>query len=177
MIIFGCKKPDIFPGGTVEVAEQPENPGPSEPSAQKLWEEMIQSWKDAGYTKIDTDDWLKKQKTYPGLYDRSENIGRREKITVNGVAVTKDSNGTLLVFGDAFTVRTKTYDMLSVQASKEHLSKNFTIMEIDDDTLRIQRNDAPGTVTVSKGSGYFISISGAAVAEDGEGNIRVGFFR
>lgn len=78
---------------------------------------------------------------------------------------------------NSFAFRTQNYDMLGVQESKEWLSKNCTITEIDDDTLRIQRNDVPGRVSVSKGSRYFISLSGAAIIEDDDGNMRVGFFR
>ena len=84
----------------------------------------------------------------------------------------------------SFAGRTANYDMLGVQESKDWLSKNeYTVTEIDDDTLLIQQNYVSGNITkkpkirISKGSGGLGVIGGTAFTEDDEGNIRVGFFR
>ena len=61
---------------------------------RKHWENMIQGWKNEGYTQKSA-DWLK---TRPNLHIRPENIGKGAVIMAGDVIVTKDNNGNLLVF-------------------------------------------------------------------------------
>lgn len=73
----------------------------------------------------------------------------------------------------SFAGRTENYEMLGVKASKDWLSENgCTVTEIDDDTLLIK-----GSIRVSKGARYLVSVKGGTIIEDDEDNIRVGFFR
>lgn len=76
---------------------------------------------------------------------------------------------------DSFAVSTKNYNMLGVQESKEWLLQNtdkVTITDIGNNTLLIQGNLK---ITVSRGSGFTVNMEGTVLAEDDEGNIRVGF--
>ncbi|MDE0399056.1 MAG: hypothetical protein OXL96_14760 [Candidatus Poribacteria bacterium] len=61
---------------------------------RKHWENMIQGWKNEGYTQKNA-NWLK---TRPDLHIRSETIRKGAVIMVNDVRVTKNNNGNLLVF-------------------------------------------------------------------------------
>lgn len=87
----------------------------------------------------------------------------------------------------SFPNRTKAYEMLDVQASKEWLSKNkFTVTEIDDNTVLVQGNYVFGNMTtevkveIHKGKRGLAPISSSLIrslliTDDDEGNIRVGF--
>ncbi len=76
-----------------------------------------------------------------------------------------------------FLERTKAYNMLGVQESKDWLRDNseYTGTEIDDNTLLIQKNGAK--ITMSKETRGLASIEGTVLTDDHKGNIRVGFFR
>ena len=84
---------------------------------------------------------------------------------------------------DSFILRTKNYDMLSVQESKDWLQNNYWTVTYSGNTIIIQRNYKSENVTdrskftISKDSRAMISKNNAMFTTDDDGNIRVGFFR
>ena len=84
---------------------------------------------------------------------------------------------------NSFIPRTKNYDMLSVQESKDWLRKNYWTVTYSGNTIIIQRNYKSGNVTdrskftMSKDSRGMIAKNNAIFTVDDNGNIRVGFFR
>ena len=84
---------------------------------------------------------------------------------------------------NSFIPRTKNYDMLSVQESKDWLRENYWTVTYSGNTITIQRDYKSGNVTdrskftMSKDSRGIISVSGTMFTTDDGGNIRVGFFR
>lgn len=84
---------------------------------------------------------------------------------------------------NSFIPRTKNYDMLNVQDSKDWLQKNYWTVTHSGNTIIIQRNYKSGNVTdrskftMSKDGRGMISVSGTMFTTDDDGNIRVGFFR
>lgn len=84
---------------------------------------------------------------------------------------------------NSFIPRTKNYDMLSVQESKDWLQKNYWTVTYRGNTIIIQRDYKSGNVTdrskftMSKDSRGMVGISGTMFTTDDDGNIRVGFFQ
>lgn len=84
---------------------------------------------------------------------------------------------------DSFILRTKNYDMLNVQKSKDWLQRNYWTVTYSGNTIIIQRDYKSGNVTdrrkftMSEDGRGMISISGTMFTTDDDGNIRVGFFR
>ncbi|RKU16677.1 hypothetical protein C6501_05325 [Candidatus Poribacteria bacterium] len=83
----------------------------------------------------------------------------------------------------SFAGRTENYDMKSVEESKKWLLDNkYTVTDIDNNNLLIQRNYVSGNITdrrkitISK-AGAIVVMDGAMLTTDDEGNVRVGFFR
>ena len=83
----------------------------------------------------------------------------------------------------SFEYRTKNYDMLSVQESKDWLRKNYWTIIYSGNTIRLQRNYVSENVTdksnftISIDSRAMNSISGTLFTTDDNGKLRVGFFR
>ena len=61
---------------------------------RKYSERMIQHWRNEGYTQKSA-NWLK---TRPDIPIRPENVGKGSIIMLEGVIITKDNNGNLLIF-------------------------------------------------------------------------------
>lgn len=87
---------------------------------------------------------------------------------------------------DSFAYRTKAYDMLSVEKSKDWLRENhYTVTDSGDEHI-IQRNYVSGNekdtskFKISKGfKGKYAAfhVSGVMLTTDDDDNIRIGFFR
>lgn len=90
----------------------------------------------------------------------------------------------------SFEGRTENYDMLDIKASDAWLSRNnFTVTEIDDNTVLVQGNYVSRNMTteveikIHKGKRGLAPIRGSRmtrsllITDDDEGNIRVGFGR
>ena len=84
---------------------------------------------------------------------------------------------------DSFEVRTKNYDMLNVQKSKDWLSTNhWTVILHNDSQIKIQRNYKSGNITDRsqvllgpKGQRGYNVINSTMFTVDDDDNIRVGF--
>ncbi len=81
----------------------------------------------------------------------------------------------------SFAYRTKHYDVLSVQKSKDWLRKNYWTVTYSGSTIILQRNYKSGNGTdrskVTISGNAVSSINGTMFTMDDSGNIRVGFFK
>ena len=87
---------------------------------------------------------------------------------------------------DSFAYRTRGYDMLNVEKSRDWLRENYYTVTDNGDGLIIKRNYVSGNVkderqsSISKGfKGKLLTfhVQGAMLTTDDDGNIRIGFSR